>query len=446
MKKKKNIILTIVILSIIAIIIICKNTHIVEELIENIKITRYGEPIDPETGLINNDFFGISDDFSNARKTTEGINEAIRYASRNNIEYIKLKEGNYSIMANRSENGKRGIILCSNITLDLNSSKIEAESNNATNYSLITIANVENIKLLNGILIGDKNTHEYTDNSTHEWGMGITIRSANNVQIQNIQITQTTGDGIYINKDADDINSTNVEISNCNIYNCRRQGITVISASNVIIRDNEIHDIYGTNPQSAIDLESNLDEELIENVEIYNNNMYNFGSVYAIKVQKNVHSTNIYNNKIQNTIIVYDEKDKIQISNNNINNGDIVLYNSLSYRNQGRYIEKAIVENNNINSGNIQVNRINNLKVSNNYITNGAVTIISTNTILENNIVVNEKEEKEYAYKIEPLNYKDIFYVYKNNNQSFGNIKENEIIVDDGILRLTDDLSNIPIE
>ena len=447
MKKKKIIILIIIILIlIICTFIIYKNIYLIEDWIESVKISRYGEPINLETGTINNDFFGISKNSSNARKTTEGINEAIRYANKNNIEYIKLEKGNYCIMAHRSENEKRGLILCSNITLDLNGSTITAETSNATNYSIITIANVENIKLLNGILIGDKDTHEYTENSTHEWGMGITIRSAKNVQIENIQITETTGDGIYINKDADDINSTNVEISNCNIYNCRRQGITVISASNVIIRDNEIHDIYGTNPQSAIDLESNLDEELIENVEIYNNNMYNFGSVYAIKVQKNVHSTNIYNNKIQNTIIVYDEKDKIQISNNNINNGDIVLYNSLSYRNQGRYIEKAIVENNNINSGNIQVNRINNLKVSNNYITNGAVTIISTNTILENNIVVNEKEEKEYAYKIEPLNYKDIFYVYKNNNHSFGNIKENEIIVDDGILRLTDDLSNIPIE
>ena len=257
-----------------------------DEIITDIKIARYGEPINLETSTINNEFFGISDDFSNARKTTEGINEAIKYASRNNIEYIKLEKGNYMIMPNKSENGKKGIILYSNITLDFNGSTIKAETNNASNYSMITISDVENVNLINGIMVGDKNTHEYDENSTHEWGMGITIKSAKNIVIKNLHISDMTGDGIYVSKNTQNINSTNIQISNCNIYNCRRQGITIISADGVIIKENEIHDINGTNPQAAIDLESNLEEERIENIEICNNNMYNFGNIYAIKEKK----------------------------------------------------------------------------------------------------------------------------------------------------------------
>lgn len=447
MKNRKVIICLVFIISIILIYGIFIYIHHMDEIITDIKIARYGEPINLETSTINNEFFGISDDFSNARKTTEGINEAIKYASRNNIEYIKLEKGNYMIMPNKSENGKKGIILYSNITLDFNGSTIKAETNNASNYSMITISDVENVNLINGIMVGDKNTHEYDENSTHEWGMGITIKSAKNIVIKNLHISDMTGDGIYVSKNTENINSTNIQISNCNIYNCRRQGITIISADGVIIKENEIHDINGTNPQAAIDLESNLEEERIENIEICNNNMYNFGNIYAIKVQKNVYSTDIHDNKIYSSIIVLDAKEKITIRNNEIYNGDIILHNSLAYRNQGRFIEKAILENNNIYSGNIQANRVYNLKVTQNHITNGMITIISTNTILEDNMVVNEKqEEQEYAYKIEPLNYKDVFYVYKDNNQSSGKIKQNEIIEENGILMLTDDITKIPIE
>ena len=48
-------------------------------------------------------------------------------------------------------------------------------------------------------------------------------------------------------------------IEKCNLHHCRRQGITVGGAKNVYIRDNDIHHIAGTDPQSGIDIEDGYD-------------------------------------------------------------------------------------------------------------------------------------------------------------------------------------------
>ena len=443
--KRKITIITLFLMFFLLLAII-QNSKQIEKMVENIRILQYGNPIDAETGVINNDYFGIYSDFSNERKTTEGINKAIRYANEHNIEYIKLAQGNYCIMATKSENGKKGIILCSNIEMDFNGSTIKAKENNATNYSIVTINGVDNVKLLNGVILGERNEHIYNENSTDEWGMGITIKSAQNIQVSEMHIADTTGDAIYISMESGKSNSRDISISNCNIYNCRRQGISVISGENILINENELHDINGTNPQSAIDLESNEEYEKIDNVRISNNRMYNFGNIYAIKVQKNIYNVNIDNNDIYSSIIVWDAKEKITIEDNTINNGNVVIYNSLSFRKQGRYIEKAIVSNNTISNGNINVNRVYNLKVNNNTLNDGNVTINSTNTILENNYVNCINNKMDYAYKIEPFTYKDIFYVYKNNNSCSNNIALNEIIEENEILKITTDKNKISVE
>ena len=54
----------------------------------------YGDPI-AEDGTINNTYFGIEIDGNDAKKTLVGINKAIEYASKNNIENIKLEKGTY---------------------------------------------------------------------------------------------------------------------------------------------------------------------------------------------------------------------------------------------------------------------------------------------------------------------------------------------------------------
>ncbi len=113
----------ILIISIIIIFFILKNETI-QRIDYDIKKRLYGDPIDTQSGLINNEFFFINSEGKNAQQTTKGINEAIIYANKNNIENIKLEKGTYLISGEvddkKNSYKKKGIILQSNINMDLN--------------------------------------------------------------------------------------------------------------------------------------------------------------------------------------------------------------------------------------------------------------------------------------------------------------------------------------
>jgi len=82
--------------------------------------------------------------------------------------------------------------------------------------------------------------------------MGVRIKKANHCSIKGISVRECWGDGIYIGHQSKDIT-----IGDCNISKCRRQGITVSAAENVLIEDVNIADIAGTKPEYAIDVEPN---------------------------------------------------------------------------------------------------------------------------------------------------------------------------------------------
>ena len=113
---------------VIIVIIICGMFFLHGETIKKIdydvRKSMYGEPINIENGMINNEFFDIRKDGTNAKQTTDGINEAIKYANDNNIVNIQLENGRYLIngeVENTTyKNEKKGIILQSNINLNLN--------------------------------------------------------------------------------------------------------------------------------------------------------------------------------------------------------------------------------------------------------------------------------------------------------------------------------------
>ena len=75
MKNKKIIMFSILI--IIFIVIYYMYTHISEinDLTISIKQQLYGEPINIQTGEINNQFFNINSEGKNAKSTTNGINK-----------------------------------------------------------------------------------------------------------------------------------------------------------------------------------------------------------------------------------------------------------------------------------------------------------------------------------------------------------------------------------
>lgn len=442
MKKKKFFILLIAI-SIIMCMVIANKKSIYNK-IEKIKINQYGAPIDTE-GTINNAYFNIDENLQNAKETTKGINEAISYADKNGIEYIKLKKGKYKIQTDGWFQNNKGIKLCSNMTFDLNGAEIIIESNDSPEYAIFYMEDSENISIINGVITGDREEHEYTDKSTHEWGFGIEIKSCNDIRINNVEIRNTTGDGIYIGKNINKHNSKKVTIENCNIYQCRRQGISIISAENTKIRNNEIHNISGTNPQSAIDLESNRKDEVIDEIEIANNKLYDLGNLYSIKVQRNIYNVLIQENEISQDVLVYDAKEKVEIKNNTIKNGSIICYTNNEFINKMFELKNISIEDNKIVDGNINITRANQIAIIKNRIENGEICIKSCNLKLINNMIENKRQERQdYAYKIENIPYlSKKCYIYETNNQSFGNIENRMKIEENEWIEVVDDINKV---
>ena len=100
-----------------------------------------------------------------------------------------------------------------------------------------------------------------------EWRHTINLLSCENVKISNLTVKASGGDGIYVGVLPESrINYCNnivIEDVVCDEHN--RQGISVISAKNLLIRHCRLNNTSGTAPAAGIDFEPNRADEIIEN-------------------------------------------------------------------------------------------------------------------------------------------------------------------------------------
>ena len=179
-------------------------------------------------------------------------------------KYLKLYVINEDLYFTMSKNKDSGINLISNIELININSSYTVNSNGYSNYYLFKMYDVENVNIVGGKFIGDKDTHDYSSGGTHEWGHGIYVVKTKNININNVTIEKFTGDGIHLGSNNECTNTnrviTEVNIKNSLIKECRRQGISVVNGtldlSNTIIKD-----IKGIDPQAGIDIEPNTNLE-----------------------------------------------------------------------------------------------------------------------------------------------------------------------------------------
>ncbi len=152
-----------------------------------------------------------------------------------------------------------GLHLVSNTNLTIPTGvTLQAIGVTQTFSSVLQAYNVSNIKIRGGGTIrGERSTHIGT---TGEHGMGIIIRACENVDIDEVEITDCWGDGIYhgyaringVHK-----NSRHIRIGGrVRIHNCRRQGISNTGTDYFSYEPGlTIYNIQGTPPAAAIDLE-----------------------------------------------------------------------------------------------------------------------------------------------------------------------------------------------
>ncbi|WP_352421139.1 right-handed parallel beta-helix repeat-containing protein [Proteiniphilum sp.] len=144
---------------------------------------------------------------------------------------------------------------------------IKMKPNNSSHYSILHIENIQNIRIYNAVLIGDRKNHL---GSSGEWGMGIYIKGAENIYITNAVISDCWGDGIDIMHSSDKNNSKNIFIEKCKIMRNRRNGITIGSGEDITIANCIISDTNGTLPMAGIDIEPNNNKAELGKIKIEN--------------------------------------------------------------------------------------------------------------------------------------------------------------------------------
>lgn len=98
-----------------------------------------------------------------------------------------------------------------------------------------------------------------------EWRHGLSFFGCRNVLIQDLTVERTGGDGIYLGAASKQEPNVDVVIRRVVCADNHRQGISVISAKNLLIEDCVLRGTRGTAPEAGIDFEPNEPEECLLN-------------------------------------------------------------------------------------------------------------------------------------------------------------------------------------
>lgn len=273
-----------------------------------------------------------------AIETTRGINNALNYARENGYAVVRFPARPYAIISEWKEWGwtvvpdhdLKGIVVPSDITLKLGNAVFRLLPNDQVTYSLFFIYEVENVTINGGHLIGDRYEHDYVvsealGSQTHEWGFGFNIARSRNITISGSRVEQMSGDAIIINSYLPNAVTPNdgVKITHCELFDCRRQGISLIAGNNSELCHNHIYNIMdGTPPMCGIDIEveakygcvgyyTQIHHNLVENVtggsivchtgdyiDVYENTVYNWVTTINSRYVK-IYRNTLYNSRIK---------------------------------------------------------------------------------------------------------------------------------------------------
>ncbi len=196
---------------------------------------------------------GIEDD-------TDAIQDAVNSARGGDT--VLIPPGTYKVKAYRS--GKAyGIRLKSDMTLRMASGAVlKATPTDSENYSIVMIAEASNVNVIGGVLEGERGSHRGTGG---EWGMGLNIKQSNHVVVEGVTARECWGDGFYVCGGSKDVTLCRITADSN-----RRQGISIVSADGVVVRNSTFKNTAGTLPECGLDLEPNQGE-VVKNVTITGN-------------------------------------------------------------------------------------------------------------------------------------------------------------------------------
>ena len=141
-------------------------------------------------------------------------------------------------------------------------------------------SNVENVTMRGeGTAVLEMHKKDYQkqpDYRFSEWRHCISFRGSSNIIIRDLTLKSSGGDGIYISNSSKNGPCRKVLIENIISDDHHRQGISIISAVDLLVRNCKFINTSGTAPQCGIDIEPNNSKDMlvnnvVENCEFYGN-------------------------------------------------------------------------------------------------------------------------------------------------------------------------------
>lgn len=260
-------------------------------------------------------------------------------------KYSKVIMPNFPILTT-------GIGLKSNSSIYFSEkSKLILKANAKERYQILAVHGVENVKIYHPKLIGDR---KYHIGSKGEWGFGLDIRQAKNIDVYNAEVSNCWGDGIIITESPLGNPNKKFKTSNINIYNSildfnRRNGLTITGGENILIQGALITNTFGTAPQSGLDIEPDNHLALLNKIKIYDVKINNADKGLTIVLNKFLNK-NIYKSvsiDVQNLVVTnstygiliqkFDQKD---LANNPVT-GNISIKNFKSSNTISKIYKKS---------------------------------------------------------------------------------------------------------
>jgi parallel beta-helix repeat protein len=164
-------------------------------------ITPVTQIISPsETYTVNLSSYSISDNNTNAVATTNGIIEALNYASDNNYKKIIFPNGEYLITPSVATNPMQYVIdIPSDLVVDFSDSTINIEptDQSLTGYNMITFGQsntCKNSKLINTKIVGDLKTHtNNAENDLNEHCVSVSFWDSENCGLEDCDLSYSPG-------------------------------------------------------------------------------------------------------------------------------------------------------------------------------------------------------------------------------------------------------------
>ncbi len=143
---------------------------------------------------------------------------------------------------------------------------------------LFTAANKENITLSGSGATWRMWRDDYANRKLYshaEWRNCLSLRGCRNVKVLGLTLAASGGDGIYLGAGDKGTPNRDIVIKGVICDKNYRQGISVITAENLLIEDCTLSNTSGTSPQAGIDFEPNHPEERLVNCLLRNCHMEN---------------------------------------------------------------------------------------------------------------------------------------------------------------------------